>query len=207
MFFSVMGKSLTDFKGKRSVQTLCGTGREEGPGRTHCMRQQTETRPSLGHCSCTLRASEHTPTSPPKAPHSHNTTGLLSSFKPQLRYRLLSATQGIISNRSLLRSTLRASCTFITLCNNRLPHLDISTSSLDQKFQEGKDLVSACLVQREYSAMLSGPRGSAALDRKLLGPEREKNMVNYWQLTGGLVSDVLSHSRILTYCQKMSFSG
>lgn len=147
------------------------------------------------------------PLLPPKAPCSHYTTGLLSSFKPQLRYRLLSATQGIISNRSLLRSTLRASCTFITLCNNRLPHLDISTSSLDQKFQEGKDLVSACLVQREHTAMLSGPRGSAALDRKLLGPEREKNMVNYWQLTGGLVSDVLLHSRILTYCQKMSFSG
>lgn len=43
-----MGKSLTDFKGKRPVQTLCGTGREEGPGRTPCMRQQTETRVVTG---------------------------------------------------------------------------------------------------------------------------------------------------------------
>ena len=58
-------------------------------------------------------------------------------------------------------------------------------------------------VQRKHSAMVSGPRDSAALDRKPLGPEREKNTVNCWQLTGGLVSDILLHSRVFTYCQKM----
>lgn len=79
---------------------------------------------SLGHCGCTLRAAEHTPPLPFKGPCSLYTIGFLSSFKPQLRDHLLLATQRIISNRSLLRSTLRASCTLIILCNNRLAHLD-----------------------------------------------------------------------------------
>lgn len=61
---------------------------------------------------------------PLKGPCSLYTIGFLSSFKPQLRDHLLLATQRIISNRSLLRSTLRASCTLIILCNNRLAHLD-----------------------------------------------------------------------------------
>lgn len=58
-------------------------------------------------------------------------------------------------------------------------------------------------VERKHSAMVSGPRDSAALDRIPLGPEREKNMVTYWQLTGGLVSDILLHSRVFTNCQKI----
>lgn len=154
----------------QAVRTFCIRPREENEGH------------HSGRSGCRPRAFEHTPTSPYKGP----LLPLYNSLLPIPQAWAQTSLPLSYLGKYLPSSILRATCTFLTTCNNKRVHLDIFASSLDQKLHEGRGLVFECLAHRKHSGISNEKwtRDSAALDRKTLGWEIRKEHVQWLRADG-----------------------